>query len=178
MGSSRAPSRTSFALSSRQPSEAGVEPHFHSARASPAAEGAIVFEVSCDARVRRSPATDADKRIWVRQGPLFVPPPGSLSASEALALPVSEWEERYLVLTDAALEVRPTDRGGPRAVEMLLTVGECTKVTNVDRPGVGLRAFSVHLASGGSQLFATDTRTKRANWVLAFGQVAAVLEEA
>lgn len=76
-----------------------------------------------------------------------------------------------MVLTDAALEARPTDRGGPRAAEVMVSVRECVKVTNVDRPGVGLRAFAVELADGRAQLFATDTRTKRANWVLAFGTV-------
>lgn len=44
--SSRGASRTSFVLSTRTPSEAGVEPEFHSAKASPLAEGAILFEVS------------------------------------------------------------------------------------------------------------------------------------
>ena len=102
-----------------------------------------------------------------RQGPLLVPPADSTSATEALAGPVSGWAERYAVLTDTVLEARPTDRGGTMRTEVLLTMAECTKVANLDRPGIGLRAFVVQTVRGRTSVFANETRIKRANWVLA-----------
>ncbi|KAL8287153.1 hypothetical protein RQP46_003605 [Phenoliferia psychrophenolica] len=110
--------------------------------------------------------------LW--EGYILTPPRDSNSIRESLLRP-DAWVAHYSVLTHDALEFRPTDANKMKEPISALLVHQCAElVEQVDghhQLGSTFRPFGVRIKDelgGEFELFATETRKERVDFILAF----------